>query len=216
MYNPLEVAKAVEAIVIEKRGSLCSLSAALGISHMTVQRLKTGKGYNRAVIVPHSNPIKPLLEEVHQSARVYYARSKLDLHIGFYDGFYQSVHIDEKCFFITQEQLYLYLLSVEIEEGRVLVRRVPHKSHIIKVTFLADTARPRYDAQGTCVFDGKIGIWPIVAQEEARRDSVNRPAGTIVTKPVNMDRNLYRDISCLSTSPFLPLKPDFPDAIKMW
>jgi hypothetical protein len=124
---------------------------------MTVQRLKTGKGYNRAVIVPHSNPIKPLLEEVHRSARVYYARSKLDLHTGLYDGFYQSVHIDEKWFFITQEQLYLYLSYLEIEEGRVPVRRVPHKSHI----------------------------------------------GT------------YTE-TCLSASSFLPLKPDFPGAIKMW
>jgi hypothetical protein len=103
-------------------------------------RLKTGKGYDLQVIQPHSNAIKWFLEEEHKVARVYYARSKLDRYTGLYDGFYQSVHVDEKWFFMTQEQLFMYLSYLEVKEGAVLIRRVAHKLHIVKVMFLAATA----------------------------------------------------------------------------
>lgn len=31
-----------------------------------------------------------------------------------------------------------------------------------KVMFLSAVARPRFDDDGECTFDGKIGIWPFV------------------------------------------------------
>ena len=34
------------------------------------------------------------------------------------------------------------------------------------------------------MFDGKLGIWPFVYQEAAKRSSKNRPRGTIVTKNI--------------------------------
>jgi hypothetical protein len=98
VYIPVEVAKAMEDVPTEKRGAIRSLASALGISATTVHRLKMGRGYDVSVIRPHSNAIKPYLEDVHHSARAYYARSKLDLTTGLYDGFYQSVHVDEKWF----------------------------------------------------------------------------------------------------------------------
>jgi hypothetical protein len=78
VYIPLEVAKAMEDVPTEKRGAIRSLAAALGISATTVHRLKTGQGYDVSVIRPHSNAIKPYREDVHLSARAYYARSKLE------------------------------------------------------------------------------------------------------------------------------------------
>jgi hypothetical protein len=147
----------MDDVPTEKRGAIHSLATALGISATTtVHRLKTGQGYDVSIIRPHSNAIKPYLEDAHLSARAYYARSKLDLATGLCDGFYQSVHVDETCFFMTREQLFLYLSIIEVEEGKVLVRKVAHKSHIVKVMFLAATARPRYDAGGNCTFDGEI------------------------------------------------------------
>ncbi|KAM0875427.1 hypothetical protein ACQ4PT_036816 [Festuca glaucescens] len=53
---------------------------------------------------------------------------------------------------------------------------------LIKVMFLAAVARPRFDANGNVVFDGKLGIWPFTYQEAAKRKSKHRDAGTIVTK----------------------------------
>ena len=48
--------------------------------------------------------------------------------------------------------------------------------------FLAAVVRPRWDLHRKSYFDGKIGIWPFVTKEEAKRNSRNRPAGTMVTK----------------------------------
>ena len=39
-----------------------------------------------------------------------------------------------------------------------LVRTVQNKNSIDKVMFLAAVARPRYDEEGNCYFDGKLGI----------------------------------------------------------
>lgn len=48
--------------------------------------------------------------------------------------------------------------------------------------FLTAVARPRFNADGQCIFDGKIGIWPFTEQVAAKRGSKNRPKGTIETK----------------------------------
>ena len=50
--------------------------------------------------------------------------------------------------------------------------------------FLVAIARPRFDAQGNEVFSIKIGVFPFVTHEPAKRTSVNRFAGTIETKPI--------------------------------
>ncbi|XP_070054587.1 uncharacterized protein [Nicotiana tomentosiformis] len=50
--------------------------------------------------------------------------------------------------------------------------------------FLAAVARPRFDAQGNEIFSGKIGVFPFVTLERARRASANRAADTLETKPI--------------------------------
>lgn len=51
------------------------------------------------------------------------------------------------------------------------------KNFIEKVMFLALVTRPRYDANGNCTFDGKIGIFPFTMEEPAKRWSPNRDRG---------------------------------------
>ena len=42
-------------------------------------------------------------------------------------------------------------------------------------------------------FDGKLGIWPFITVEQAKRSSRNRPAGTPVTKAKTLVTNVeYR------------------------
>ena len=48
--------------------------------------------------------------------------------------------------------------------------------------FLAVVARPRFDDEGNVLFSGKIGIYPFVTEEHAKRSSVNGPSGTLKTK----------------------------------
>ena len=46
-------------------------------------------------------------------------------------------------------------------------------------------ARPRFDTLRNTMFNGKLGIFPFVTKEPAKRKSNNRPAGTLETKPIN-------------------------------
>ena len=48
-------------------------------------------------------------------------------------------------------------------------RRVQNKEHMIKVMFLAAVARPRYDPEGECTFDGKIGMFPFIERVAAKK-----------------------------------------------
>ena len=81
------------------------------------------------------------------------------------------------------------------EEGRIPIRRMQHKKHITKVMFLSAMARPQTDHAKKKFFDGKVGLWPFVEVVPAQRTSSNRPAGMMVTKPVNVDRGRMRRMS---------------------
>ena len=83
--------------------------------------------------------------------------------------------MDEKWFFLTEEHLKLYVMPGQA----ALERSVRHKSHILKVVFLAAIARPCYNETGKCTFDGKIDIWPFLERVATRRTSIRHPAGTM-------------------------------------
>jgi hypothetical protein len=57
--------------------------------------------------------------------------------------------------------------------------------------FLTTVARQRYNAEGACTFDGKIGIWPFLERVQTQRGYVHCPAGTWETKPVSVTAERY-------------------------
>ncbi|KAL6594954.1 hypothetical protein ACP70R_048057 [Stipagrostis hirtigluma subsp. patula] len=57
------------------------------------------------------------------------------------------------------------------------LRTVHNKNSIDKVMFLAAIARPRYDASGNCIFDGKIGVWPFVEKVNQQSEEVGTGKG---------------------------------------
>jgi len=63
-------------------------------------------------------------------------------------------------------------------------RTCKNKNYIPKIMILTVIAQPRFDSDGHCTLDGKIGCFPFVTYEPARRSSANRPAGTIEMKPI--------------------------------
>jgi hypothetical protein len=159
------------------------------------------------VIMPCGSTLRPLLTPEHMHARVFYAVSKFnpDDNIN-YDGFFQSVHVDEKWFFLTEKQLRLYIATDELAPARF----IQNKDHITKVMFLCAIARPRYDQEtGECLFDGKIGMWPIVEYNAARRSSVNRVRGTVITTPVSCTKDKYRQMMIEKVLP--AIKQKWPD-----
>jgi hypothetical protein len=82
-------------------------------------------------------------------SRVLFVRDKLDTELRSFDDFFNSVHVDEKWFFLNENELKMWITPGEDTPNR----RVKHKSHILKVMFLAAIARHRYNEQGECTFD---------------------------------------------------------------
>jgi hypothetical protein len=153
-------------------------------------------------IVPHTNSIKPFLSEENRYGRVCYAVDRIETRTSsneeqqrppplIYSDFYDSIHVDEKWFFLTEENMQYYTTKAEKEEGKTPKRLCAHKSHIIMVMFLAAVAQPIFDNDGRCIFDGKIGLWPFVEFIAAKRLSNRRAKGTIETKPVSVKKENY-------------------------
>ena len=185
-WNADEIREAVKAVPHHQRRSLRLLAGALGIPLSTLHRMKNND--DDTVIRPHTSVLKPLLTNEHQFQRVCYASMHLNGNDHLYDDFYQHVHVDEKWFYISEQKMRIYLAPNEPVPLRVSQK----KSDVMKVMFLAAIARPRYNDDDVCTFDGKIGMWPFIERRAAQRDSRNRPRGTIETKPIGVTRTVYR------------------------
>lgn len=201
-YDRQAVREAIKEVPAHQRKNLRQLSFAIGIPLSTLHYMKKE---DNCVILPHSNPIKRTLRDHHKLARVMYAIENLDLGTEQFNGYFNHVHVDEKFLFFTEAQLFMYLVPGEKPPNH----NTRHKSHILKVMFLAAVARPRYNDAGECTFDGKVGMWPFVKKVAAQRTSCNRPAGTMETKPVSVTEVVYRDFMVNKVLP--TIKRVWPD-----
>ncbi|XP_010462700.1 PREDICTED: uncharacterized protein LOC104743302 [Camelina sativa] len=170
----------VQEIPFHKRTTLRSLSMGLGIAQSTLHRhVKEG------TIRRHTNAIKPSLKDENMKARLKFCVSMLEkdtlIHGPKFVDMYNIVHIDEKWFYMTKKTEKYYLLP----EEEVPHRTCQSKNYIGKVMFLAAMARPRFDEEGNETFSGKIGVFPFVTMEPAKRRSKNRDAGTLEVKASN-------------------------------
>ena len=93
---------------------------------------------------------------------------------------YNTVHVDEKWFFLSETSGKYYLAPKETRPYRTC----KSKRFIGKVMFLVAIARSRFNSDGNCTFDGKIGVFPFVETVNAIRSSANRPRGTPEIKPI--------------------------------
>lgn len=98
--------------------------------------------------------------------------------------------MDEKLFFVTEARKRFVALPGEQPPARTL----RSNRHIMKVMMLAAVARPRRDVSTDTYFDGRLGIWPFLSYEPARRSSRNRPAGTLVPCDVPVNKETYRSM----------------------
>ncbi|XBJ06018.1 hypothetical protein VPH35_024697 [Triticum aestivum] len=172
-FDP-EVIKQVD---LRKRTTLKDLANELHMAKTTLwRRLKEG------LLRRHTNAIKSTLTDENKVGRVRFCLSMFDEHTVPQDPkfkeMYNVIHIDEKWFYRSRGSQNYYL-AIDEEDP---YRSTQSKNFIEKVMFLAAVARPRFDANGTMIFDGKLGIWPFTYQEAAKRKSKNRDAGTMVTK----------------------------------
>lgn len=190
-------------IPLSKRTTMRDLSCALDVSASTIhRRVKSGD------IRKHSSAIKPSLTEEHKRARLRFCLSMLESsslpHNPIFSEMYNIIHIDEKWFNMTKKNEKYYLLPDEEDPER----NCSSKKFIGKVMFLAAIARPRFDAQRNEVFSGKIGIFPFVTLEPAKRSSKNRAAGTLETKPMtSVTREIIKQFM---------LKQVLPNTMEIW
>jgi hypothetical protein len=185
-----DVCDAVLLLPLNQRRTIRSNASALEIPKSSVFRMR--RDPNDVVIMPKTIALQPLLlTDVHKVQRVHFAVTKLNqFNDHHFHPFYDSVYVDEKWFFISEKALRVYCIPRE----KVPERYTQNRDNLIKVMFLCAIARPRYDAAGKCIFDGKIRIWPFVETRIARRSSPNRPAGTPETKVINCNTETYRRV----------------------
>uniref|UniRef100_A0A8R7U4H5 Transposase Tc1-like domain-containing protein n=1 Tax=Triticum urartu TaxID=4572 RepID=A0A8R7U4H5_TRIUA len=173
---------ALEAIPPGERTTLEQVAGHMNVSTSTVWRRLKMKEIRRI-----TSELKPALTDENQRARVEYALKHLEpCSLTSLSGIKPTfradmdvVHIDEKWFYRTRKTQNMYLSHRENAPHR----ECKHKNHIQKIMFLSAMARPRYDAQGNCVFDGKIGVWAYTEWVQAKKKSQNRSVIVLVTTP---------------------------------
>ena len=202
-WNHDDVREAVKLVPLFQRKSIRDLAHALGIPKSTLHLMKCDK--DDPVIIPCTSALKPILTEQHKLLRACYCISKIDPVTRLYNHFYDTVHVDEKWFFITEKDLRLYIAPGEDVPNRFTV----NKDHIIKVMFLCAVARPRFNPAGECTFDGKIGLFPFVERVRAQRASVNRPRGAPIIRSVPVTKDRYREFLVEKVVP--AIKEKWPD-----
>jgi hypothetical protein len=166
--------EALKAIPLKNRNNMRSIATSLGVSKSTVQRAVKARD-----IVPHTNAIKPYLTDDNKVARVEFCLSMLDPNASsMFQDMMNMIHIDEKWLYLTEQNAQFCLAPGEEPQHRTC----KSKKFITKVMFMAVVAVPRFDTNQKCMFNGKIGIFPFIFKEPAKRNSKNLPAGTMSTK----------------------------------
>lgn len=179
----------VQKVPLRRRMNIRSLACALNMPKSTLyDRIKEG------LIRSHTNAVKPYHTDKNKTARLRYCMSMLEqsslnqiISPPIFQEMFNVIHIDEKWFFMSKAAERYYLAPGEAEPHRTC----KGKKFIPKVMFLAAVARPRFDSRKNQFFNGKIGIFPMVYKEAAKRSSKNRPAGTMETKPI---QSITRDV----------------------
>ncbi|KAF0701894.1 hypothetical protein AaE_016257 [Aphanomyces astaci] len=194
-YTAEYVQQLVQAVPVDHRSTFRDLAAATGLSPATLNRhLKKGTFERR------STRIKPLLTDANKEERVACCE---------FDNLWDVVQMYCRLWFnADKDRRKVYLVPGEAPPRRSW----KSKRFIPKVMFLGAVARPRIDGDRSVVFNGKIGMWPFVRLVPALRNSRNRPAGTMVTKLVNVDAAVYRDFVINKVVP--AIKASFPSTTK--
>ena len=137
--------------------------------------------------------LKPSLSAEQKWRRLDYCLAQIDMRnpneYKLYPRF-NYLHIDEKWFHLKQQSKNVRILSGQ--EDLAIADHCQSKTNVPKVMFLVCVGRPlRTTTDQTS--DGKVFCEPFVKKVAAKRDSVNRPAGVLETKNINVTAEIYRN-----------------------
>jgi transcriptional regulator with XRE-family HTH domain len=187
-------------IPLQQRMTLDDVSSRLGIS-----KTRLHKYLKKGMLRHHSSSVKPYLTEANKNTRLKWCIDMIDqslLDDPKFKDLFDIVFIDEKWFYLYQKSERYYLLPDEDEPHR----SCKNKNYIPRIMFLCVVARPRFK-DGVCVFDGKIGCFPLVTIEHAIRDSPYRLRGEEIIKPIqSITRDVIRDFMINKVLPAIRAK----------
>ena len=194
--------EALRNIPLKDRMTIEDVCSQLHMSKWKIQRLLK-KGFIRR----HSSSIKPYLTDANKKARLKWCVDMIDKDIlddpRFRDLF-DIVFIDEKWFYLSKKSENYYLLPKEDEPHRTC----KNKNYIPRIMFLCVCTRPRL-RDGECIFDGKIGCFPLVTYEPAQRgnERTGRVRGDLMVKPIaSITRDVMRDFMINKVLPAIRAK----------
>jgi transposase-like protein len=143
----------VTDIPLNRRGTIRSVASALDVKKSTLHRW-----FKAGMLQQHSSSLKPYLKEENKKARLQWCLSMLDKSTLPHDPKFVEmediIHSDEKWFNGTKKNKTMYMHPDEDDPHRT----VQNKNAIHKVMFYSSVAKPRFDDEGRCYFDGKLGI----------------------------------------------------------
>ncbi|ETV65121.1 hypothetical protein H257_18078 [Aphanomyces astaci] len=155
-----------------KYGALKDVAAHLKCHWKTISRTSIVRHMQETKrLKSRASYIKPMLTEDNTRARLDFAKSFDRL---MPSGNHAFVNMNE---------------YVHVE---VALRAAKSKQFITQVMFLAAVARPRFDHTKKAYFDGKVGVWPFVVVQPAKRNSKNRAKGTPAVVPQVVDGEVYK------------------------
>ena len=195
---------------LSSRTTLHDVAQHFGISQSKLHSMKREGTIKRV-----SNSIKPYLADKNKKDRLKWCVSMLNPSSvpqdPMFQGLFDYMFIDEKWYHITRKTERYYTVPGEEQPTRTC----KNKNYIPKIMILTVVARPRFDSNGNCTFDGKIGCFPFVTYEPAKRSSANRPAGTIEMKPIDpVKKEVVRDFIIEKVLPAIRAKWPPEDAHK--
>ncbi|XP_042056531.1 uncharacterized protein LOC121801146 [Salvia splendens] len=178
-------------------------------SKMEVSKTSIGRFIKSNQLKPHTSAVKPTLTEANKIARMKWCPAHIQPTLAegklLYHSMHNIVHIDEKWFYMTKASDRYYLLPDEDEP----YRSYKSKRFSTKVMFMAAVSRPLIGSDGEIIFDGKIGLFPFIEEVLAKRNSKNRPKGTIETKPIqSINKEVVK--ACLQNQIIPTIKVKWP------
>jgi hypothetical protein len=181
--------EALKNIPLKDRMTIEDVSRQLNISTWKIQKyLKKG------LLRRHSSSIKPYLTQANKRSRLQWCVDMVNRDLANDPRFkelFDFIFIDEKWFYLHQKSERYYLLPEEDDPHRTC----KNKNYIPRLMFLCVCARPRF-RDGNCIFDGRIGCFPLIRHEPAMRgnERTGRVRGDLVMKPItSITRDVIRD-----------------------
>lgn len=132
-----------------------------------------------------SRAVRPFLTEEHKSERLKWAKEWVNY--DFFDGDEVVVHIDEKNFYAFSAKGRTAYMPPGVDPKPLYALS---KTQIPWVMFLGAVAAPREDKG----FDGKIGLWHVGEEKEAKRRSKYHERGDVYMVNINMDGDVFMEM----------------------